>query len=552
MLKHCVVLFTVLGAACATDKEDAKGVVDESQPPSVPSELGKADASSKEIAVNVESVHPYTNNLNKVYSVPYTSLPSCANQIRVHFKVLRTEATYDFLTVEPAGGAAPQSFDGDKDNTWTAWFPKSGLGVNVRLESDGSVTRHGFEVDKYEWSGAAICPAIAYPACSAGTVDVTPPTAVCGCPVARVCAANTTVRIDHRRAQGHNRTAHTVTGNVASETHPGPTDAPVTTQIGTLDQTKVNALVKRASDLGLLHGPGYTRSNPATIATETMVIKAGTKTVTFVAGEGSQDAAVAQLIADFEALFTCGTPTGGLTCGDSFSCDAGSATCVEAQTCSCPALDQPVCSESSTTFANACEAACAGVTVVHQGVCGDPGDQCGTIRGLSCLADNRCRFGASQFSYPFPDAGGRCVVKNYCDAPADCTALPHPAVLGAWACNANACAWAAGVPWKTVTSGVFETAHPYASSTSVWKELSLPAGAQSLRLTTDAGFSLEANYDFLEVWSWVNGAWKMDKRFTGTTGPATTDEFAGQYHYLRFVSDSSINKAGFKVTAEWR
>ncbi len=551
MLKHCLVVFTVLGAACATDKEDAKGVVDESSPPSVPSEIGKADASSKEIAVNVQSAHPYTNNLNKVFSVPYTNLPSCASQVRVHFKVLRTEATYDFLTVEPTGAAA-QSFDGDKDNTWTAWFPKSGTGVNVRLDTDASVTRHGFEVDKYEWSGSPLCPTIAYPACGAGTVDVTPPTAVCGCPVARVCAANTTVQIDHRRAQGHNRTAHTVTGNVASETHPGPTDAPVTTEIGTLDQVKVNALVKRASDLGLLHGPGYTRSNPATIATETLVIKAGTKTVTFVSGEGSHDAAVAQLISDFEALFMCGTPTGGLTCGDNFSCDADSATCIEVQSCVCPAIYQPVCSESSTTFGNACEAACAGVTVVHAGECGEPGDACGTIRGLSCLENNKCRFGASQWSYPFPDAGGRCVAPTYCDAPSDCTALPHAAVLGAWACNANACAWAAGVPWKAVTNGVFETAHPYASSTSVWKELSLPTGAQSLRLTAAAGFALEANYDFLEVWSWVNGAWKMDKRFTGTTGPAATEEFAGQYHYLRFVSDSSVNKTGFRVDAQYR
>lgn len=552
MLKHCLVLFTVLGAACATDKEDAKGVVDDSQPPGIPTEIGKADASSKEIAVNVQSAHPYTKNMNKVFAVPYTNLPSCANQVRVHFKVLRTEAGYDFVTLEPGGNAAPQSFDGTKDNTWTAWFPKTGSGANVRLQTDDTINYHGFEVDKYEWAGSAVCPAIAYPPCAAGTVDVTPPVPACGCPTAKVCAAQTTVEIDHRLARGFNRTAHTVNGNVASETHPGPADGPMTTELGTLDQARVNALVKRASDLGLLHGPGYTRSNPATVATETLVIKAGTKSVTFVAGEGSQDAAVAQLIADFESLFTCGTPTGGLTCGDSFSCDTDSATCVLAQTCACPAIYMPVCSESSTTFGSACEAACAGVNVVHQGECGIPGDACGTIRGLSCIDDNKCRFGASQWAYPWPDAGGTCVAKNYCDAPSDCTDLPHPAVLGAWACNANACQWAAGVPWKPVTNGVLETAHPYASSSSVWKELSLPAGAQALRLNTAAGFSLEANYDFLEVWTWINNDWKLVKRYTGTTGPAPTEEFPGRYHYLRFVSDSSVNKTGFKVTAEWR
>lgn len=552
MLKNCLVLFTVLGAAaCAMDKEDAKGVVDESAPPAIPTELGKADASSKEIAVNVQSTHPYTNNLDKLFTVPYTNLPSCANQVRVHFKVLRTEAGYDFVTVEPTG-APVQNFDGDKDNTWSQWFGKSGTGVKVRLDTDGSVTRHGFEIDKLEWNGAPVCPAVVYPPCGAGTVDVTPAPAACGCPTAKTCAPESTIEITHAMARGRNRTNHAVAGNVASETHPGPTDAPVTTAIGSLDQARVDALVKRASDLGLLHGPGYDRAIAAGAGREELTIKAGTKHVTFVASEGTHDTAVGQLIADFEALFTCGTPTGGLTCGDSFTCDATSAECVETQSCVCPAVYQPVCGESGHTFGNACEAGCANAPVAHTGECGIPGDSCGTIMGLSCLGDNKCRFGTSQFTYPFPDAGGRCVDKTYCDAPSDCTGLAHPAVLGAWACNANACSWAAGVPWKTVSGGTFETAHPYASSTSVWKELSLPAGAQALRLVAAPGFALEANYDFLEVWSWVNGAWKQMKRYTGTAGPAATDEFAGRYHYLRFVSDSSVNKAGFRVDAEYR
>ncbi len=550
MLKNCLLLFAVLGAACATDKDEAKGVVDETQPPAIPSEIGKADASSKEIAVNVQSAHPYTNNLNKVFTVPYTNLPSCASEVRLHFKVLRTEATYDFVSVEPLP-AVPQTFDGDHDNTWTAWFPKNSTSAKVRLETDSSVTKHGFEIDKLEWKGSPVCPAVVYPACGAGTVDVTPPLAACGCPTPKTCAPQATVEIKHFTARGFNRISHDVRGNVATETHPGPADAPMTTEIGTLDQVRVNALVKRASDLGLLHGPGYVR-NLSRSSTEELTIKAGTKQVTFVTSEGEHDPAVAALIADFEALFTCGTPTGGLTCGDSFTCDAPNGTCIEADTCVCAQIYDPVCGESGHTFGNACEAACVDAPVAHAGECGIPGDPCGTIMGLSCKDDNKCRFGLSQFSYPFPDAGGRCVAPTYCDAPSDCTGLVHPAVVGAWACNANSCAWAAGVPWKAVTAGTFETAHPYASSTSVWKELTLPVGAQSMRLVTAAGFSLEANYDFLEVWSWVNGAWKQMKRYTGTSGPSATDEFAGRYHYLKFVSDSSVNKTGFRVDAQWR
>ena len=112
----------VLATACASPaKEDAKGQVDESAPPSTPLELGKADASSKVVAVNVQSAHPYTNNLNKTYTVPFTALPSCATDARLHFKVLRTEAGYDYVDV-PATG---ESFDGIADDTWTEWFSLS-------------------------------------------------------------------------------------------------------------------------------------------------------------------------------------------------------------------------------------------------------------------------------------------------------------------------------------------------------------------------------------------------------------------------------------------
>lgn len=548
MNKHRFVVIALLAAGCAGDKDDAKGVVDDSQPPATPTELGKADASGKEVAVTVQSAHPYTNNLDKLYAVPLTALPSCASEVRVHFKLLRTEDHYDFVTVEPSG-APIQSFDGSHDDTWTAWFAKAGTKVNVRLDSDGSVTRHGFEIDKLEWAGAPVCPAIAYPPCATGKVDVTPAPAVCGCPTARVCVAPTDVAISHGTRRRFAGSAHSVHGNVASETHPGPTDAPQTTAIGTLPQARVTALVERAAALGLLHGAGYDRPITTDTAREDLAIDAGPYHVTFVASEGAHDAKVAQLIADFEALFTCETPTGGLACGTGFQCE--DATCVQAA-CTCAADDAPVCTTGGTTYANACEAGCANAPVVHAGACGVPGDPCGTIRGLTCQDANRCRYAASTFMAPFPDAGGACVASTYCDAPADCTGLAHPAVLGAWACAAQSCTWAAGVPWKPVTDGRFETAHPYASATSVWKELSLPAGAQALRLTTASGFALEANFDFLEVWTWTNGAWKLDHRYTGTTGPAATEEFPGRYHYLRFVSDSSVNKQGFRIDAEYR
>jgi hypothetical protein len=551
MRTQSLVVFSVLGlAACIGGKDEGKGVVDESDPPSIPTQIGKADGADQTISVSVQSVHPYTNNLNKTYSVPLSALPSCAKDIRLHFSVLRTEADYDFVTVEPTG-APVQSFDGDLDNTWTEWFKKSGTSVRLRLKTDGSVTRHGFIVDQVEWDGVPDgCGVARFPECPAGTVDVAPEPALCGCPIQPECVAVADLDIRHQTYRGFNRHAHSVHGDVASETHPGPADGPETTQLGHVDGAKVAALFDRAANLGLLQGAGYDRPITGGAMGSALTLTAGSYSVSFAAIENQHDAAVQQLVNDFEALFECGTPTGTLSCDQGLVCENN--TCVEDQSCICPAIFMPVCSTNGTTYSNSCAAGCAQAEVAHSGECGIPGDPCGTIRGLTCTDANKCRFGASQFTYPFPDAGGTCVAKNYCDAPADCNGLPHPAVLGNWACNASSCAWAAGVQWNQLAGGAFETAHPYASSTSVWKEITLPANGQAMRLRTASGFALENNYDFLEVWTWTNGAWKLANRYTGSNGPALTQEWTGRYFYLRFVSDSSVTKQGFAVAAEWR
>ena len=64
-------------------------------------------------------------------------------------------------------------------------------------------------------------------------------------------------------------------------------------------------------------------------------------------------------------------------------------------------------------------------------------------------------------------------------------------------------------------------------------------------------FALEDGYDFLEVYGWIGGRWTLEKRYTGAVGPTSTDEFAGRYHYLRLVTDSSVVRHGFDVGVEW-
>lgn len=539
----------VVFAACAdAPKENAKGQVDESDPPAIPLASGKSDASSNVIAMNVQSPHPYANNVNKLFAIPTTNIPSCAKSVRVHFKVLRTEANYDFVSVE-APPAVPQSYDGTHDLTWTEWMGfSSTTKLDVRLTTDSSITRHGFEVDSIEWQGAPICPAIAWPACSSTEVSIQKTPGTCECAPVPVCVAQSSIQVSHFVARGFNRTTKAVNGTTATFTHPGPADGPEIETVGTVDQARLADIIHRAGELGLLQSAGYNRSIPVDATTDTFTLRAGNFSVSFTAAQGSQDAAVQSLIDDFETLFGCDSG-GGLTCGSGLECQAN--TCTEVQSCVCTANYDPVCGSNGRTYSNACNAGCANIPVAHNGECGIAGDACGTLFGLSCQDGYKCRFGVSTYTYPFPDAGGTCVAANYCDAPADCNGLIHPAVLGAWQCNQNRCTWAAGQAWKSVTDGHFETAHPYANNVSVWKQLYLPAEAQALRLNVSQ-FRTEAGYDKLEVWTYENNAWVKKQTYSGTTGPALTQEFAGQYHYLRFVSDSSVTDSGVTLDAQWR
>jgi hypothetical protein len=262
---------------------------------------------------------------------------------------------------------------------------------------------------------------------------------------------------------------------------------------------------------------------------------------------GSQTAQLQGFIDRFEALTTCGS--GELTCDANLACTDGA--CLAPSSCICPQIYQPVCGTNGTTYGNSCAAGCASATVAHTGACGIAGDTCGTIRGLTCADGFKCRFAASTYDYPYPDAGGTCVAQNYCDKAADCNGQPAPATPGSWSCASNTCNWLTGPQWKDLPGFAFETAHPYAANQATWSDMiTLPDGATKLRLVPSGTFNLESGYDFLEVWTWNGSAWVKSKRYTGTVGPAATDTFTGTYFYLKFVSDVSVQNYGFKVTAQ--
>lgn len=549
-LSLCVIAVAALAAGCVDKSEPGKGEIDAELPPGSPLAgpgAGKADGDATRVVIAVESPHPYANNLDRAFPVALAGrVPTCAKRARVHFASLRTEAGYDYVHVEGGRGRV-QSLDGNRDNTWSEWTDlDASLGLTLRLETDDSVTRDGFRVDAAEVTTELVCPRTAIRTCTDAQLDLNPTRGACECAPDQTCVANGAVALEHVIGGGF---AGTVGGNRAVGTDAftvsyRPGDPDVVTRIGTIDHERLQAVLRQVTDARLLERADVSEwSN----WNETLKVTVGATTRSFTRPQGTFPAADAAIVTAVDGLFACDAG-GALTCDAGFACDAG--RCVE-HSCVCPALYQPMCGADGHTYGNACEAGCADAIIKHDGACGIAGDACGGIAGGGCLDAWKCRYGASTFDAPFPDAAGTCVARTYCDAAADCSALPHPAVPGTWACETSACAWRAGVAWPAVTGFRFATAHPYGNQASDFRSLYAPAGAAKVRLVVAGTFELEANYDFLEVYSWQNAQWKLVRRYTGTTGPALTDELVGRYHYLRLVSDSSVTKHGFDVTAQY-
>jgi hypothetical protein len=546
-------LLAVASTGCVDDKgELPKGEVDESNPPGTPFDLetGKADGGNS-FSISLESAHPYANNLSRDYALNLDGIvPSCATAARVHFAALRTEAGYDKLTVRSSAGATISTFDGIRDGVWSASVPLTDTGKKVvmRLSTDYSVTDYGFRIDAVEVDTHVMCPASPQIACTPGYFDTTPTPDTCGCRAQTTCAEPGWVEIEHSSGGGFTGqyTGRRVVGTVAQSFVQPLNEGEATTNVGGVDHDAVQALVTHIIDSGLLDHPVAESDN----WTEVLSIRIGTRDVVISRKAGTFNAAEQAIVAELESLFTCDGANAPLTCGEGFACNAESA-CVEEASCICPAIYQPVCGVDGHTYSNGCAIACTSVASAHDGACGIAGDSCGTMLGLTCQDGFRCRYDVSTFEPPHADAGGSCVAANYCDAPVDCNGLPHVAVPGAWGCDANACAWHAGPAWNAVAGFAFNTAHPYANNQNVWKELYLPAGATKVRLVNAGTFALENGYDKLEVFTWKNGAWVKVKTYTGSVAPALADEFAGQYFYLHFVSDSSVTQRGFDLTAQY-
>ncbi len=127
------------------------------------------------------------------------------------------------------------------------------------------------------------------------------------------------------------------------------------------------------------------------------------------------------------------------------SAGVGGAGARDAGGCICPAIFQPVCGADGMTYANSCEANCAGVTIAHQGACTTGPDA--SMRGV-CNADADCIFQRSDgccgsclatTDQPIPPGavcGVACVIP-----PGGCSCVNHQCMRGVLtpgaACNAK-------------------------------------------------------------------------------------------------------------------
>ncbi|MHA1791728.1 MAG: hypothetical protein ACTSVI_03725 [Promethearchaeota archaeon] len=106
------------------------------------------------VEVDVESAHPYPNNLDGSSGQVITSNNSSTKYIRVHMDNVEIEGnSYDYLSVYDNNSALAYQYDTSgnmRSDVWMQWVQSNALSFN--LTSDGTDQYWGYKIDKYQWS----------------------------------------------------------------------------------------------------------------------------------------------------------------------------------------------------------------------------------------------------------------------------------------------------------------------------------------------------------------------------------------------------------------
>lgn len=98
-----------------------------------------------EVSYSVSSPHNYTNNYEHTWTITHSG----ATKMKVYFSSFNTETNYDFVYIYDGSNNQIARYDGNKGAFWSAEVP--GDVVKVKLVTDYSVTRYGFDISKYSW-----------------------------------------------------------------------------------------------------------------------------------------------------------------------------------------------------------------------------------------------------------------------------------------------------------------------------------------------------------------------------------------------------------------
>lgn len=94
----------------------------------------------------VESAHPYTNSLTRVFDLSTQPGIPGSKRVRLHFSRISTERNYDYVEILGAGDRVVQRLTGNLGAVVSDVI--EGDQVKVRLRTDSSVTDWGFAIDR--------------------------------------------------------------------------------------------------------------------------------------------------------------------------------------------------------------------------------------------------------------------------------------------------------------------------------------------------------------------------------------------------------------------
>ncbi|OGQ15791.1 MAG: hypothetical protein A3B70_04360 [Deltaproteobacteria bacterium RIFCSPHIGHO2_02_FULL_40_11] len=100
----------------------------------------------QEVEKEVSTPHNYPNNSKLSWTLSHPG----ATHLKLYFKKIETEEGYDVIKVKNKNGEMVDFIDGKFDGLWS--FIVLGDTVHIEFESDATIQKYGFEINKYAFS----------------------------------------------------------------------------------------------------------------------------------------------------------------------------------------------------------------------------------------------------------------------------------------------------------------------------------------------------------------------------------------------------------------